>query len=238
MTSEDDHRPLQLLGMFAKWPVPGQVKSRLAAATSAAWAARVAQAFLLDLVERYAQLKTRRVLVYSPEESRSQFAAVVQDRFELLPQSSGDLGERLTMFLRDRFAEGMRAIVLIGTDSPTLPVIFVQQAFDRLHDADIVLGPASDGGYYLIGCRRFVPELFAGISWGSERVLWETCQRVQQCGLRLALLPPWYDVDTHMDWWTLRGHLAALRLAGQDVQAPRTEQLTREFLERSEQEQQ
>lgn len=224
----DAKRPCPLLGMFAKWPAPGQVKSRLAADTSPAWAARVAEAFLLDLVERYAQLDARRVLVYSPVECRSQFAAVVQDRFELIPQVSGTLGERLAAFMRDCFAEGVPAVVLVGTDSPTLPLALVQQAFERLHEADVVLGPATDGGYYLIGCRRFVPELFADISWSSERVLLETCQRVQQGGLRLALLPPWYDVDTRQDWCMLRGHLAALRLAGMDPQAPQTERLALE----------
>jgi glycosyltransferase A (GT-A) superfamily protein (DUF2064 family) len=86
----------------------------------------------------------------------------------------------------------------------------------------VVLGPATDGGYYLIGCARGVPPVFDGVGWGGPRVLAETVARLGATPARLALLPPWYDVDTLADWWALRGHLAALRRAGLDADVPHT----------------
>src|SRR5262249_48797207 len=116
-------------------------------------------------------------------------------------------------------------IVLLGTDSPTVPLGFIEQAFDELTRADVVLGPATDGGYYLIGCARLVPPIFERVTWGSSRVLLDTITRLTQFDGRVALLPPWYDVDTLSDWWALRGHLAALRRAGIDPGVPHTERL-------------
>ena len=214
-----------LLGMFAKQPLPGLVKSRLARDSTPEWAAQVAHAFLRDLLDRLTPLPLRRVLVFAPAAARTFFTEVAAGRFELVPQSDGDLGTRLTCFLQEQFQSGAERIVLIGTDSPTLPREFVEQAFHALDDAEVVLGPATDGGYYLLGCRRFVPDLFRGVTWGSERVLSETVERVQVAGLRLALLPPWYDVDTLENWRMLRGHLAALRQAGLTTDLPQTEAL-------------
>jgi rSAM/selenodomain-associated transferase 1 len=211
--------------MFAKWPQPGLVKSRLAADTSPAWAAALARAFLLDLLARCAALPVRRVLAFAPVEAEASFRALVQGRFDLLPQTAGDLGARLAGFLQAQFAADAQRVVVIGADSPTLPAELLLQAFAHLDQADVVLGPATDGGYYLIGCTRLVPELFQDIPWSSPQVLLETVRRVAALGLRLALLPPWYDVDTLADWCMLRGHLAALRQAGIDPGTPHTEQL-------------
>ena len=114
---------------------------------------------------------------------------------------------------------------MLGTDSQTVPRAFVEQAFAALAGADVVLGPATDGGYYLIGCARQVPPVFEGVAWGSSRVLAETVGRLAEPRWRLALLPPWYDVDTLDDWRMLVGHLAALRRAGVDPSVPHVERL-------------
>ena len=113
-----------------------------------------------------------------------------------------------------------------STDSPTLPPAFVEQAFAELERADVVLGPATDGGYYLLGCRR-LPPIFDGIAWSGSRVLAETVARLSDPAWRLAVLPPWYDVDTPDDWQMLRGHLAALLRAGVDPDLPHTLELLR-----------
>jgi glycosyltransferase A (GT-A) superfamily protein (DUF2064 family) len=154
------------LGVFAKHPVPGAVKTRLAA------------------------------------EPSSEF-----------PQREGDLGQRMAAFFAEQFVAGADRVVLIGTDSPTLGRSLIERAFHELNSVDVVLGPATDGGYYLIGCAGRVPPLFGGIAWGSSRVLQETIACLP-ASYRLALLPPWYDVDTLDDWRALCGHLAALRRAG------------------------
>lgn len=210
-----------VLGMFAKYPQPGLVKSRLAAETSPAWAAGVARAFLLDLLDRFGTFPVLRVLVFAPESA--DFVTLNRGRFELAPQTDGDLGTRLGAFMHQQFQDSAERVVLIGTDSPTLPCSILEQAFAALANADVVIGPATDGGYYLIGCRRSLPELFRDIAWGGDRVLLDTVARARDLGLQFAVLPPWYDVDTLSDWRMLRGHLAALRQAGTPMALPHTD---------------
>jgi rSAM/selenodomain-associated transferase 1 len=206
----------RVLGLFAKRPEPGRVKTRLAAATSAAWAAEVATAFLRDALEFLVQIDAKRVLAFAPAGERAYFVDLVDQRFELTPQADGDLGQRMAEFFAAQFNTGAEAVVLVGTDSPTLPRDFIEEAFDELQRADVVLGPATDGGYYLIGCTSRVPPIFEGVAWSGPQVLTQTVAKVSRAGLSLALLPPWYDVDTLEDWQMLRGHLAAMRLAGID----------------------
>lgn len=212
----------RVLGLFAKQPTPGQVKTRLAAATSAEWAAAVASAFLVDTIERLATVEARRILAFAPDDAEPYFRKLVSNRFTLIPQGDGDLGQRMAAFFTAQFCEGADQVVLLGTDSPTVPLAFVEQAFQELEQDDVVLGPATDGGYYLVGCARRLPPIFEGIVWSSSHVLTDTVARLAGPSWRLALLPPWYDVDTLDDWRMLQGHLAALRKAGQHGDAPHT----------------
>ncbi len=226
------------LGLFAKQPVLGAVKTRLAAESSPGWAAAVAEACLLDLVDRLAAVAARRILAFAPPEAAPYFADVVGGRFLLTPQAEDDLGRRMADFFTRQLAATAGPVVLLGADSPTVPLSFIEQAFAELAMADVVLGPATDGGYYLVGCARRVPPIFDGITWSSPHVLGETVaclasrerERPEETTSgrsrsRLAVLPPWYDVDTLADWWMLRGHLAALRRAGHDPRVPRLERL-------------
>jgi rSAM/selenodomain-associated transferase 1 len=218
----------RVLGLFAKWPEAGAVKTRLAALRGADWAARVAEAFLRDTLMRLKTVAARRVVVFAPAEARPAFAALAGTDFALLPQSDGVLGRRLSDFLRYEQNSGSKAVVMVGTDSPTLPVAYVEHAFAELEKSEVVLGPACDGGYYLLGCSRVVPPIFDNITWGGARVLADTVAALVDPRWRLAVLPPWYDVDTPDDWAMLCGHLAALRRAGVDPGVPHTESLTRE----------
>jgi rSAM/selenodomain-associated transferase 1 len=221
---------MRVLGLFAKWPQPGQVKTRLAAATSAAWAARVTAAFLHDTIDRLFRVDVDRVLVFDPPDAAPLFADLGRDRFTLVPQEPGDLGQRMSGFIDSQFRRGATAVVLAGIDSPTLPVGWVDRAFTELERAQVVLGPATDGGYYLIGCVPPLPPLFEGVRWSTPHVLTDTVARLTTRGQRVAVLPPWYDVDTLDDWRMLQGHLALLRHAGVDPGVPHTEQLAREPL--------
>jgi rSAM/selenodomain-associated transferase 1 len=213
---------MRVLGVFAKQPVPGRVKTRLARETDADWAAQVAAALLADVLQRAATIPVQRVIAFAPTEARAFFAKAANGQFELEAQSDGDLGVRLRGFIERQRAD---AVVVIGTDSPTLPVAFIEQAFAALETADLVLGPAGDGGYYLIGCGRRVPPVFDGIPWSSANVLAETVRRLNDPSWRLALLPPWYDIDTLADWRMLCGHIVAMRRAGIDPGVPHTEAL-------------
>jgi uncharacterized protein len=215
------------LALFAKQPIPGRVKTRLASATSPEWAAALSEAFLLDALDRFESFEGRRVLVYDPPEAREYFQRTCTGRFELEAQTSGDLGQRLGSFLERELARSSGAVLVVGTDSPTLPTAFIAQAVAELKRADVVVGPTMDGGYYLIGCTRHLPDLFTDIPWSTNRVLSETTARTRAIGVRLALVPPWYDVDTLDDVRMLHGHLAALRLAGFDRLPQRTDELLR-----------
>ncbi len=217
----------RILGLFAKWPQAGHVKTRLAANTSQTWAAAVARAFLQDLIERLSAVSARRLLAFAPASAGPLFAELVHGRFALMPQAEGDLGRRLACFMAEQLTAGADSVAVVGSDSPTLPLSYVEQAFAALEHADVVLGPATDGGYYLVGCAGSLPPIFEGIAWGEPTVLAETVARLATSSCRLALLPPWYDVDTLDDWRMLRGHIAAMRRVGMDPAVPHIETLCR-----------
>lgn len=217
------HDSTTILGLFAKWPSAGSVKTRLARDTSPEFAAQVAGAFLRDSLIRFGDLPVERIVVFDPPGAADGFSALVGGRWRLQPQAVGDLGIRLNQFFGDAFLGKSARVVAVGSDSPTLPLDYVMQAFDRLRQCDVVLGPAMDGGYYLIGLSRPAPELFDGIRWSTSNVLGQTVERLGS--LSLSLLPPWFDVDTRDDWIAFRGHLKAMRAAGQEPNAAHTEQL-------------
>jgi rSAM/selenodomain-associated transferase 1 len=213
-----------VLGIFAKWPQPGLVKTRLAAETSAAFASQVAEAMLRDTLDRLALVAAQPWLVYAPQHAKEPMTAFTAGRYQLMPQGDGDFGERLYRFFQKQLRAGAERIVVVGADSPTLPTTHVAMAFERLGFADVVLGPATDGGYYLLGCARRLPPIFTAMAWGSGTILRDTIARLDP-ETRLALLPPWYDVDTLDDWQMLQGHIVALRKAGHDPGVPHTEQV-------------
>src|SRR5207248_3008415 len=126
--------PDRVLGIFAKWPEAGAAKTRLSSADPT-WNARVAQAFLLDTLDRLAGVSARRVVVFAPPDREADFAAVAGSRFALSAQAEGDLGQRLSAFTRQELDSGARAVVVVGTDSPTLPVAHVESAFTALESA-------------------------------------------------------------------------------------------------------
>src|SRR5436190_11924308 len=127
----------RVLGLYAKRPDAGRVKTRLAAETSPAWAAAVADALLRDTADRLAAVADARFLVHDPPDAGPFFAELAAGRYALEPQAPGALGERLAAFVAGRFAVGATAVVLVGADSPTLPPELVRQAFAELDAADV-----------------------------------------------------------------------------------------------------
>lgn len=219
------HEPAnRVLGLFAKWPEKGQVKTRLAASLGEELALQIANAFLVDTWNRLQSLPIQQYLVYSPIEAKSQFLTFT-DETHLEAQAEGNLGQRLSSFIDSQFNRGASQVVVIGADSPTLPLSIIEMAFEQLIERDIVLGPATDGGFYLLGCRRVVPSLLDGIEWSSAQVLSQTVSRIKDSGCSMQVLPPWYDVDTLEEWQMLRGHLAALRQSDIDPELPNIESL-------------
>ena len=228
------------LGIFARQPVPGRVKTRLAAAIGADRALELYRALLADLLSREAVAGERRVVAYAPgdDAAADEFRRLAPSGTELWPQPEGTLGDRLTNFFRTFLQAPEDVAIAIGTDSPTLPDAVIKAAFEESPRADAILGPATDGGYYLIGFRgtdRVVEALVLGesgaeahrplladIEWGGPRVLTQTVARLQQFGLSIHLLPPWYDVDTPDDLVSLTGHLRAMAAAGEPIPCPHT----------------
>jgi rSAM/selenodomain-associated transferase 1 len=194
------------LVIFANAPIPGQVKTRLCPPLTPDEAATLHGSFVLDTLERtkVAALKLKlpidRYLACAPPTTHA-FFKIMEERqsVKLIDQVGDDLGARMNQAFKTLFAQGYRQVLLMGTDVPTLPFDHFKQALISLEDHDLVLGPACDGGYYLIGLKRVAPELFADIPWSTDRVLRLTREKAATLGLTIALLEPWRDVDTLAD---------------------------------------
>jgi rSAM/selenodomain-associated transferase 1 len=190
--------------VYAKRPLPGYAKTRLGADVGEEQAARVyarlLYEYLFDLLRAdlaSISVDTVELSVASPADVLF-FSAAFPD-LSVLPQVAGDLGQRMAASFERAFEAGAEAVVLTGSDIPGLNSQIVRAAFDALDTSPVVIGPASDGGYYLIGMRAPGAALFGGIEWGSERVLAQTEALSGAQGLVVARLPELYDVDTVED---------------------------------------
>jgi uncharacterized protein len=199
---------MNLLALFAKHWEPGQVKTRLAARWGNDRASRVYLAFLRCLLGRLATMGDQRWLVYAPASSHAAFQELAGESWHLVEQSMGDLGRRMAALFAQAFAAGATRVVLIGSDAPTLPVAHIEQAFELLNRVPVVLGPAADGGYCLIGARGGVPPVFTEVDWSTDRVWQQTLAHLRAAGLPYVCLPQWHDVDTPEDLEHLRGELS------------------------------
>lgn len=194
--------------MFAKYWAPGQVKTRLAASLGDATAAEIYHAFLQTLVTRCSSTGTRRVVAFAPSDRRAAFEELATPTWELAVQQGSNLGERMHHYFSEAFAAGIERAVLIGSDSPNLPLPIINQAFAALANAPVVLGPSDDGGYYLIGASGGIPAVFDDITWSSSHVWDQTIARLESNNTRYAVLPSWYDVDDIDDLRRLQTELA------------------------------
>ena len=217
--------------VFAKNPVPSQVKTRLIPTLSPEQAATLYTAFLTDWCETLGKLsEVDLVIAYTPAAAQSNLQALVGDDAIYIPQMGADLGERLTSATQWAAAHEYTKILLVGSDSPTLPTSYISQALAMLDSQDIVIGPSTDGGYYLIGfsaetLTTTVPHVFKEIAWSTADVFQQTVARIGSVQATIGLLPPWYDIDTAEDLAFLHAHISAMRLTGEAVQAVRTESL-------------
>lgn len=196
------------LAIMAKAPREGEAKTRLCPPLAPAEAAGLARAFLLDRIEQVRSVAARPAIAYTPADAAPLFRELAPE-FSMVAQRGPDLGARMAGAVEDLLAAGSRGVVLVGTDSPTLPRAVLALAMVEVDRSDLVLGPSDDGGYYLIGLQRARPELFADMAWGTSLVLAETLRRAEALGLSIAMLPTWFDVDTGEDLARLERELAA-----------------------------
>ncbi len=185
-----------VIGVFAKQPVPGQVKTRLTPTLTAEQACRLYDVVLRETVAHLRTAGLPLMICYSGQ--REWFRTIFPD-LPLLAQSGKDLGDRMRHAVKSLFAVGYGPVLLAGSDSPDLPIALLKQAVERLRDQDVAVVPCHDGGYTLVGMRRPFTELFEGIPWSTAQVLAVTRQRSRELGLTLHETEAWHDLDELAD---------------------------------------
>ena len=203
------------LVIFARDPLVGQVKTRLNPFLDLRTTCELYTCFLSDSLDTICAVESADYFVGIYPSSTSGFFERLDPSLSIstFVQEGKDLGDRMKNTFFARFAEGYEQVVIIGADSPSLPLAYIRQAF--LSKQDVVLGPSVDGGYYLIGMTGKLINLFDGIAWGGDTVLKETLCKLESNGVSLELLPVWYDVDRSDDLIFLKTHLELMAAVGQ-----------------------
>jgi len=199
----------ECIGLFAKYWQPGKVKTRLAASIGPQRAAATYRHFVATLLARLSGCLAQKWLAYTPSEHLGEFQEIAPEGWQLELQAQGDLGDRMQAFFARRFAEGSKRVLLVGSDSPHLPLESIQQAFAQLRDSEVVLGPTEDGGYWLVGAAGRVPDIFSDIPWSTPQVWQTTMEALQAAKTSHSTLPVCYDIDTADDLQRLLGDLQA-----------------------------
>ena len=197
--------------IMAKVPRAGNVKTRLQPFLSPEQCGALAEVFLSDTINKTRNVCDELIIAYTPAREKNYFADLTGENLTLIEQNGADLGER--MINAFEFAFGINSdakVVMIGTDSPTFPAEFIEQAFDALElNSETVLGKSEDGGFYLIGLRKNLPRLFDNIEWSSSLVFDQITRNIKNLKIELKLIPDWYDVDIPNDLWRLRDEISS-----------------------------
>jgi uncharacterized protein len=183
--------------IFVKWPEKGKVKTRLTAALGEDAAYELYKCFVEDLFNTVVLTGIRPLIAFHPEGAEDRIRAWLGSGYNYIPQVGSDLGERMKNAFSQVFSDGVSQAVLIGSDFPDLPAAIINDAFSSLKRNDTVIGPARDGGYYLIGFRRktFLPGIFDAIPWSTNIVFARTMAILRKEGSRIHQLPVWNDID-------------------------------------------
>ena len=201
------------LVVMTKAPQPGRSKTRLVPPLSSVEAAELAAALLADQLEHLARFSGANLFIsYAPASAAVSFKNYQAQGFTCFPQEGDSLGERMSHAFTHVFHSSFAPVVLIGSDLPAVPHEFLDRAYESLDaGADVVLGPAADGGYYLIGMNRPIGDVFLNIRWSRDDVLARTVKKIAALGLRYELVPSWYDIDTAEDLARLQSEIISKR---------------------------
>ncbi len=195
--------PKDCLIIFTRYPQPSQVKTRLIPALGAAGAAALHQRMAEHTLAQARALRQMRALSievwFTGNSTLTQMQEWLGTDVEYYVQPEGDLGDRMVSAFKSVFSKGYTSALIVGTDCPDLNTTLLAQGFSALAQHELVLGPAIDGGYYLMGLRRLVPELFVDIAWSTGEVLEKTLAIAQQLKLTPFLLPHLTDIDVPQD---------------------------------------
>ena len=181
--------------MFVRAPEAGRVKTRLAATLGAEGALRVYRRLAEHTVREARAVDAELRIHFTPADREPEVRAWLGDGPHYLAQAEGDLGTRMEAAFRSAFADGAERAVIVGSDLPDLTAALLRRAFDALDEHPAVLGPARDGGYYLLGMRAMIPGVFDGVPWSTDAVLALTLERMRGAAIEPALLPTLADVD-------------------------------------------
>lgn len=184
------------LVVFAKEPKKGKVKTRLKGTYTEEECVGLYKAFLEDVLDIAGRVQADEKILTYQAEGEPVYLKEIATGFKMVEQTGSDLGEKMHNVFN---LIGSNKTVIIGSDSPTLPASFIEEAFRGLDDNDIVLGPSEDGGYYLIALKEPCEELFNGIEWSSSRVFDQTIQKAKVLKKKIVLLSKWYDIDAPED---------------------------------------
>ena len=216
------------LVVFARDPVIGQVKTRLNPFLDLQTICGLYTCFLSDSLDTMCALESvdHFIGIY-PSSTSGYFEQLDPSSIGTFIQEGRDLGDRMKNTFSLKFSEGYEQIAIIGSDSPSLPLDYLRQAFASKRD--VVLGPSTDGGFYLIAMKGKFFNLFDGIAWGGNTVLKETYSKLKSNGASLELLPVWYDVDLPDDLIFLKTHLELMVAVGKKEGALTQKILNEEF---------
>ncbi len=193
----------------------GTIKTRLVPPLTNAEATGLYSAFLSDIFNTLACLKNVDIhIFFTPSGDgvdTSTLTKLVPSNAVLTPQKGTDLGERMKNAFSLLFSKRYARVAVIGSDSPDIPLKFIEKAFEELDldQGSLILGPATDGGYYLIAMGRLHPAVFDGVKWSTPQVLSQTLERAKSAEIKVHLLKQWYDIDIPEDLEKLRNNKAA-----------------------------
>jgi rSAM/selenodomain-associated transferase 1 len=195
-----------VLIVFVKYPEPGFVKTRLAEKIGKDKAASLYRLFVEAILARTEDIGFRRIIFCHPHEKFQGFRDWLGDN-EVYFQKGDTLGERLSNAFEFIFEKGAKRVIAIGSDSPTIDGKLIIKAFNKLESKECVIGPAQDGGYYLIGLSHFHREIFKDINWSTKDVFSQTKDKVNKLGLEFSILDKEIDIDSFDDLLVLKDRL-------------------------------
>ena len=186
--------------VFVRYPRKGQVKTRLAKTTSLEFALNFYKLCAENLIRNIKKVPcVNRFIFYSNKNEKTEVISWLGNKFLFAPQEGDDLGSRMKNAFEKVFSAGSQKVIIVGTDIPDLSKEVIVKAFELLDSYDVVIGPAKDGGYYLLGMKKMNAELFEKIEYSTSSVLIETMTKIKELNLNHHLLPELNDIDTEKD---------------------------------------
>lgn len=214
--------------IMTKIPSAGNVKTRLQPFLSPEECVQLAEAFFQDAYNKAKSVCENVILAYSPFVKTGVLKNFLPPQSIYVEQIGDDLGAKMFNAFKFAFERKTDSVVMIGTDSPTFPFDFIEQAFEFLEtNSDAVLGKAEDGGFYLIGLRNLQKEIFENVAWSSPKTFEQIYKNIEKLNLHLREVPSWYDVDEPEDYKKLREEI--LHNSNAQRRAPETYALIRKW---------